>query len=286
MTTSRTTSRAVAFAAALLLTAAWAPAQTVDQRAAAVGVRARIEQIVLPGTVVEPAPSDRKTPIAVRVLKVWPHGSLLRYDLEWSGLEPGKYDLAKFLQHKDGTPAADLPRVEVEVTRTLPYGRMEPSEPPGVPAPRTDGYTQLQIAAGIAWIIGLLAILFVGRKRRRVAAPPPSRPTLADRLRPLVEAVAADKADSAAKAELERLLLAFWRARLDLREVKAAEAIAVIRRHAEAGALLRQVEAWLHMPTPPAAPDLVGLLAPYRAVTADDFTPLPKPAAGKPTEKA
>lgn len=263
-----------------------APAQSRDQRAAAVGMRAYVEQLVLPGSELEPAPGDMRAPVVVRVLKVWPHGNQLRYDLEWTGLEAGKYDLAKFLRRKDGATSDDLPKVEVEVTRTLPKQQMEPSEPAPAPAPRLDGYSRLQVIAGIAWGVGLLLILFVGRRRRRAAAaPPPPKPTLADRLRPLVEAVAGDRANSAAKAELERLLLAFWRARLDLQQQKAADAITTIKQHPEAGALLRQIEAWLHMPTPPARVDLGGLLAPYRLVTADDFAPLAAPGP-KGAEKA
>ncbi|MBL8734500.1 MAG: hypothetical protein JNN13_19140 [Planctomycetes bacterium] len=269
---------------ALLVTTAL-PAQSRDQRSAAVGMRAYVEQLVLPGSELEPAPGDMKSPVVVRVLKVWPHGNQLRYDLEWTGLEAGEYDLAKFLRRKDGAASDDLPKVAVVVTRTLPKQQMEPSEPAPSPAPRLDGYSRLQGIAGIAWAVGLLLILFVGRRRRRAAvAPPPPKPTLADRLRPLVEAVAGDRANSAAKAELERLLLAFWRARLDLQQQKAADAILTIKRHPEAGALLRQIEAWLHMPAPPARVDLSGLLAPYRTVTADDFAPLPAPGqttAGK-----
>lgn len=269
---------------ALLVTTAL-PAQSRDQRSAAVGMRAYVEQLVLPGSELEPAPGDMKSPVVVRVLKVWPHGNQLRYDLEWTGLEAGEYDLAKFLRRKDGAASDDLPKVAVVVTRTLPKQQMEPSEPAPSPAPRLDGYSRLQVIAGIAWAVGLLLILFVGRRRRRAAvAPPPPKPTLADRLRPLVEAVAGDRANSAAKAELERLLLAFWRARLDLQQQKAADAILTIKRHPEAGALLRQIEAWLHMPAPPARVDLSGLLAPYRTVTADDFAPLPAPGqttAGK-----
>ncbi|MCC7398449.1 MAG: hypothetical protein IT455_15370 [Planctomycetes bacterium] len=269
---------------ALLVTVAL-PAQSRDQRSAAVGMRAYVEQLVLPGSELEPAPGDMKSPVVVRVLKVWPHGNQLRYDLEWTGLEAGEYDLTKFLRRKDGAASDDLPKVAVVVTRTLPKQQMEPSEPAPSPAPRLDGYSRWQVIAGITWAVGLLLILFVGRRRRSTAvAPPPPKPTLADRLRPLVEAVAGDRANSAAKAELERLLLAFWRARLDLQQQKAADAILTIKRHPEAGALLRQIEAWLHMPAPPARVDLSGLLAPYRTVTADDFAPLPAPGqttAGK-----
>ena len=53
--------------------------------------------------------------------------------------------------------------------------------------------------------------------------------------------------------------------------VRAVEAIVAIRNHDEAGALLRQVEAWLHAPEPPKSIDVAGLLQPYRHVTADSL---------------
>jgi hypothetical protein len=249
-------------------------AQSRDQRTASVGMRAYVEQIVLPGTELVPAPTTTASPLVVRVLKTWPHGELLRYDLEWTGFEAGKYDLVRALVRKDGSSTDGLPPVPVEVTAALGKGMVEPTELAPRPAPRLDGYSRLQIVAGVAWAIGLLAILFVGRRFRRKVAPPPPKPTLADRLRPLVQAVAGGSADTAAKAELERLLVAFWRARLDLGAVKAADAIVAIRRHPEAGALVRQVEEWLHLPTPPADVDWNRLLAPYRTVTADSLTPI------------
>ena len=81
-------------------------------------------------------------------------------------------------------------------------------------------------------------ILFFGRRRQIAAAAPAAKPTLADKLRPIVEAVASGDADDAQKAELERLLVAFWRQRLDLQEVKADRAITAIYEHEEAGRLL------------------------------------------------
>lgn len=263
----------------LLGLAAALAAQARDERTAGVGARAYVEQIVLPGTELVAAPSSHKAPIAVRVLKVWPHGELLRYDLEWTGLEAGAYDLARFLARKDGSPTNDLPPVPVTVTSVLGKGMVEPSDLAPKAAERLDGYSMLQIAAGVAWVAGLLAILLVGRRFQRRMGTPPPLPTLADRLRPLVQAVASGSADVAAKAELERLLVAFWRARLGLRQVAAGDAIAAIRQHAEAGALLRQIEGWLHMPTPPRDADWNTLLAPYRAVTAASLEPIATPEA-------
>lgn len=271
----RTASRVLVFVAALAVPLA---AQARDQRTATVGMRAFVEQVVLPGTELVAAPSNLKTPLVLRVLKTWPHGEHLRYDFEWVGLEPGRYDLTKFLVRKDGSSTAGLPEVAVEATSLLPGGAAEPSDLTPQSPRRLNGYTSLQIAAGVAWVVGLLAILFVGRRRRVQAAAPAAKPTLADRLRPLVQAVAAGGADTGAKAELERLLVAFWRSRLGLRDVKAADAIVAIKRHEEAGALLRQLEAWLHMPQPPAPTDVQALLQPYRAVTAESLEPIAAPA--------
>jgi hypothetical protein len=257
-----------------LLLAAAAAAQSRDQREATVGMRAFVEQVVLPGSELVPAPSSTKAPIVVRVVETWPHGEHLRYDLEWVGFEPGSYDLTTFLVRKDGSSTDGLPAIEVAVTSTLAADVFEPSEIDPEASRPLGGYSALQIVVAVLWGIGLLLILFVGRKRRARAAPPAPKPTLADRLRPLVEEVASGRADDARKAELERLLLAFWRSRLDLGDEKAAHAVVAIRKHPEAGKLLRQVEAWLHMPEPPPSFDVGELLAPYRSVTAESFAPI------------
>ena len=258
----------------LVLGAAFVTAQSKDQREATIGMRAYIEQIVLEGSELVPAPSDTSTQIVVRVVKTWPHGQHLRYDMEWVGFEEGRYDLAKYLVRKDGSSVASLPSIEVKVVSLLPAEAFEPSDIDPATTARLDGYSNTQVVLGVFWGLGLLAILFVGRKRAVKPLPLLPPPTLADRLRPMVELVAAGTADTAQKAELERLLVAFWRAKLDLGSARAVDAIMAIRRHEEAGVLLRQVEAWLHAPVPPKSMDLAGLLRPYASVTAESFGPI------------
>jgi hypothetical protein len=69
-------------------------------------------------------------------------------------------------------------------------------------------------------------------------------------------------------AELERVLLGCWRRRLDLERVPAAEAVTALRRHPDAGLLLRQLEDWLHRPAAAdgtrAPVDVQALLRPYQ----------------------
>ena len=95
----------------------------------------------------------------------------------------------------------------------------------------------------------------------------------AEELRALAEAARAGDLDSEGQARLERLLLSTWRRRLGLAEVPHAEALRRLREHAEAGALLGQLEAWLHMPHPPQEIDLQSLLEPYRHVAASSIGP-------------
>lgn len=261
------------FAAAVLLAAVGAIAQTRDQREATVGMRAYVEQVVLEGSELISAPTTSKTPLIVRVLATWPHGDHLRYDLEWVGFEEGRYDLTDYLVRKDGTSSDALAPVAVEVASVLPGDMFEPSELEPARGTRLGGYSTQQVILGVAWALGLLGILFAGRKRRVPPPPPAAVPTLADRLRPLVERVRQGAAEEREKAELERLLVAFWRARLDLGEQKVAEAVMAIRADEQAGALLRHVEAWLHAPRPPADVDIGALLEPYCSVTADQFRP-------------
>ncbi len=241
-----------------------------DQRRATVGMPARIDQLVLPGPELEARPlDDRKTPVVVRITGVFPHGTAHRYDLVWYGLEPGMFDLKDFLRRKDGSTTKDLPALRVEVQAVLPPGQIVPNPLESSPAPAFGGYKALLIAAGVLWVAGLAAILFVGRRKRRHDAAAARRPvTLADRLRPLVERAMAGSIGSAQRAELERILLAYWRGRLHLEDMKPEKAFAVLREHAEAGPLVQRLEEWLHSPAPPQAVNVADLLRPYQHMQA------------------
>jgi len=244
-----------------------APLQT-----STVGMPARIEELVLPGSelVAEPI-VDRKAPIVLRITAVYPHGTAHRYDLEFYGLEPGRFDLRDYLERKEGSPLGDVPPIPVEVRSVIPAGKIKPHELDPGPIPSLGGYQTLLIAGGVLWALGLGAILFAGRRRRRAAMEAEARPvTLAERLRPYVDDAVAGRLAPAQKAELERMLLVYWRRKLHLEDLPAAEAIAQMRADAEGGELLRQLESWLHRREPPTEVDLAALLEPYRHLPSEE----------------
>lgn len=262
--------RALALRLALALLALAATARAEDRRESTVGLPARIEELVLPGGELEAVPADAASPLVLRITRVAPHGDAFRYDLEYSGLDPGEYDLARFLRRRDGSPTDDLAPLPVTIRSLLPAGQVRPRTPDAGPVPRFGGYRTLLVVGALLWAGGLVALLAAGRRRRAVARAPrvPTR-TLADKLRPLVERGVAGELSRSERAELELGLVAYWRRRLGLEGRRPDEALSLLRAHAEAGPLLAELEAWLHRPPPHPAVDLARLLAPYRDLPAD-----------------
>jgi hypothetical protein len=239
------------------------------QRKATVGMTGKIEQIVLDGSELEVVPLDRKSPVVLRIIEAYPHGSAYRYDLAYYGLEPGEFDLKPYLRRKDRTTTADLPSIRVTVEPVLPPGHLLPHELEPKGSPFLGGYRLALLAFGSFWLLGMVAFVFYGWRKRKAIDGPERAVTLADRLRPLVEDAMAGTLTPVQRAELERMLLAYWQRRLNLGAMKPHEVFVALRRHPEAGPLLEQLELWLHRPGPAPIVDLARLLRPYRDVPAD-----------------
>lgn len=236
-----------------------------------VGRTGKFEQLVLPGSELEVKPlDDRKGTVVLRIVAVNKHGTAYRYDLEYYGLEPGRYDLKDWLRRKDGSPTTELPSIPIAVKAVLPPGHVLPHDPTTGGAPNIGGYRKLLILAAAVWALVMLAIVFLGWGKKHADMVAGARPaTLADRLRPLVERGSTGQLSPIERADLERTLMAFWRKRLRLGGAKPAVAISVLKAHADAGPLLRQLELWLHKPGPSAGVDVAALLRPYQNLPAD-----------------
>jgi hypothetical protein len=257
-----------------MLHGATLPGEEAPRPATTVGMPAKIEQLVLPGTELEAKPiEDRRTPVVLRIVNSYAHGSAFRYDIVYYGLEPGEFDLKDSVRRKDGSPITDLPSIPVKIEPVLPPGQIEPHRLALAPSPYLGGYRLLLIAGALVWTAGLVAILLAGRRKRDQAILAAIKPvTLADRLKPLVEKALAGTLNQGQHAELERLLIGYWRKRLKLERCAPAEFMPLLRDHDEAGPLFLRLEDWLHRPAGTAEPvDLSALLEPYQSVAADSF---------------
>jgi hypothetical protein len=231
-----------------------------------VGVEGRL-QILLPGSLLEAKPVDPKSPLIVRIASFRMHGSLVDYDLRYVGLVPGRYELRQYLVRKDGTAVADLPPMVVEIRGLLPAKHQgELVDQNVAPLPFLGGYKLTLVVVGLLWLAAFIPLWRLGHKTK--IAPPlpvaPAAPTLAERLQPLVLRAAQGTLSRDELAQLERLLLNHWRQRLGLEQTSMSDALQRLREHPEGGALLRQLENWLHRPPGSVKVDVEGLLAPYR----------------------
>jgi len=255
----------------LMLTGSEARALPQEARSSPIGVAVWIRDLVLPGSELEVRPVDKDAPLVARIAEVRRHGDAFRYDIVYYGLDPGLYDLRDYLRRLDGSSTEDLPPVLAQVQSMLPPGQVKPNALRGGDLPRVGGYRMLLILGGVLWLAVLIAMLRAGHKQRSAAAGTnlSGPPTFAERLQPLVEAARSGDISRAQRAELELMLITYWRRKLGLQECDASEALTTMRTHEVAGPLLRQLEEWLHRPDPPTDVNVSELLEPYRHVESE-----------------
>jgi hypothetical protein len=248
------------------------------QETPTVGLPSRISDLVLPGSELEAKPLDPRSPIVLRIERVARHGTAHRYDIVFHGLEPGNYDLRNWLKRKDASSMDDVPPipVEIKVAYAGPMKAVSESEPGSVGFRAT--YRTMMILLGVAWVVALIALVLTRRRKKAAAfVVPPT--TLAEQLESYVQKAARGSLTRDEQAELERLLLSYWRRSEGLEQLEVAEALAELRRREVPGALLRVLEEWLHRPGPRKDVEVSTLLAPYR------LTPLTPAAAPDPPKE-
>jgi len=222
----------------------------------------------LPRADYRPRPLDDRTEVILRVESNTPTADgQHRYELFFMGLEPGDYSLADFLMRPDGSRPDELAGIRLHAQAILPddhSGQLTAYVPRRFPF--IGGYRVFLGFVTLLWVGGIVGFVMSYRKRRKVDQPVvlTPEPTIAERLRPLVEAAARGQLSVEEKAQVERLLTGFWRERLGLPEARMADAVAQLKAHAEAGALLGAVERWLHRREGASAEQISELLAPYR----------------------
>lgn len=240
---------------------------------ATVGAPRVIEDIVLPGTELAAKPIEGDPAMIVQVVDSIPHGDSFRYTIRFSGLEPGPYDLAKWLVRKDASATDNLPAIPVEIESLLPAGQITPNELPKGWLPRMGGYKVVMSVAAALWSLVLLVLIFGKRKKQKSveeSGPPPR--TLADLLRERLEAAFENKVAPQQYAELERMLFSMWRKRLGYESLPLQEAMTKIKAHDKAGPLMVQLENWMHRPAQSKQEvDLAKLVEPYRNMPVDEL---------------
>ena len=227
--------------------------------------------LTLPRNDYRPRPLDDRTELILRIESVTGTNGQFAYDFHYIGFEAGAYNLADFLIRPDGSRPDEIGNHRLQVQALLPddhNGQLNAYVPRLFPF--IGGYRAFLAVLAAVWVGGIVVFVMRSRKKRTVEAVAVAEvgPSLAERLRPLVEAAAVGKLTTDGQAQLERLLTSYWREKLALPELRMAEALIRLKAHAEAGELLRALERWLHRPGGVSASEVTRLLEPYRLVAA------------------
>jgi hypothetical protein len=239
---------------------------------ATVGARGSVKDVIIPGSELIAKPLEGDPAMIVQVVNAIPHGDSFRYELMFSGLEPGDYDLTEWMQRKDGTELGSIEPVTVRIESLLPPGQVVPNELESGWIPQLGGYRNVVAAAVTAWTVVLLLLIFGWRKKPADTADNTVKPrSLADLLNERLQAGFDNEVQPQQYAELERMLFAFWRRKLSLETLTPEAALTKIKQDKDAGPLMIQLEQWLHRPDSSKDVDLAALLEPYRNLKASDF---------------
>lgn len=256
-------------------------------------------EFVYTGPVLRATPSQAITsPMLVRVTLLdnsKPAGagdskdaSARRYRISFIGSVAGSFDLRPFIERADGQALTDLPELTVNIVSQLPEQHGTDLFMDKHPTYFLQSNYRLLMYGFAGLWVAIPVVVIVRRMLRgrrvtvvEVSAPPP---TLAEQLRPLVEAASERSLSISERGRLELLLMSFWRERLGLADLTPAQAIGRIRADATAGKLLTAVERWLHAResgagASRATDEVAALLAPYRDMKPVVLEPVAEPAA-------
>lgn len=226
---------------------------------------------------------DLSAPLVLRLERDRDNSS--RYIARFIGSVEGPYDLRSLIEHIDGSKPEDLEALNVTIVSTLPDRvRSDLFDAADLNVHLTAWYRAAMIGIVALWLCAPALYLWNRwRHRRPVQVPVPAvpPPTLADQLRPLVEAAASRQLEVSEQGRLELLLYAFWRERLSLAGADLVDAIRQIRSNPRSSELIQAVERWLHHPDHSGDEQsrIAQLLSPYRNMPAVPDDSLAAPGA-------
>lgn len=206
---------------------------------------ARVE---IPGERLEVVPLDEHAPLAVRLEAASETESGYIYDIDFVGLEPGVYDLIKYLQTPSGE-SPDVPPHMVSVERKLPpdfRGEIMtltrrvrfPSAWYGITA----------VTLSVLWVLCLPPLIFLGRGKKIVEPEEQAvLPTLRDQLNALLAEIGEEESKEI-WYRLEATLIQYLIDSRQISEEKAFEQLIALKKDDVAGPVIREFEQCLHAP--------------------------------------
>lgn len=173
-----------------------------------------------------------------------------QYEVRFIGNISGQYDLREWLEHADGSAIELASPIPIEIVSTLPNDpRSDLFDVDSFQPNFSGGYRWGLALAVLAWSavpITVIARRLLARPKEIEVTPVSPPMSLADQLKPLIEAASRGELSTSDKARFELLLVHYWRETAILPELDMARSIQQLRSHPQAGPIIAAVEQWLH----------------------------------------
>jgi len=169
------------------------------------------------------------------------------YDVRYIVNHAGDFDLKDYLRFRDGSDPNGLPSFKVRGLERLSQSleaRIAETEETGVRL--RAWYHETLCMLAVAWIGWLLLLVFWNRRRVRAALAGPAGPTLAERIRAVLDQLEAGPIDADRQAELELMIFRQWRQARAWGDQPMARSLAAFRADPEVAEAYAELETWLH----------------------------------------
>ncbi len=163
---------------------------------------------------------------------------------------PGQFDVTEYLVATTGDPIDDLPSFPVRgVTRLTKDMETRIREIEDVEINIGHWYYESLVALGGVWAAWLVGLIFLGRNRpqSQMTVERFTPPTLRERIEQYLGQLTDQELDVQQRAELEVLLIQYWREQRSLSQ-RLAESCRCLQADPQFGAAYAALQVWLHAP--------------------------------------
>lgn len=203
--------------------------------------------VSFPGEEIMAAKVDEKSEAMVRILNKKKTADGFTYDIEFIGLEPGTYNLVKYLRSAVTGEPLNLPEYSVEVDTVLNKDfQGELVDFQKSVETLTPWYKKLNYLIIGFWVILLPAIIFLGRKKQVVEEIiEVKEKSLNEKIQELLTTLKG-KSSKEIWQKIEGLIFQHWCKEKNLGNMPMHEAMVKLKADSEAGPFILKLEQGLH----------------------------------------
>jgi len=211
-----------------------------------VGLVKRVKK-TFPGERLIAAKVDDKSDAMVRIISTKKSANGFTYDLEFIGLEPGKYNLIKYLRTASKNEPVNLPEHMIDIETSLPKefsGELLDFQKSA--STLTPWYKKLNYLLFVVWLLLLPIIILYGRKRKKVVEEVVVKEkTINEKIIELLSSLEG-KSSKELWQKIEGLIFQHWCKKKSLQDLPMHEAISKLKADSEAGPFILKLEEGLH----------------------------------------